>query len=66
MLSQNKYCPPQVAKFMREVLPMLNQAKFVERYAWFSASQTSRSLGTSALSDSDGKLTELGKLYRSM
>ena len=63
--AQNRHKPEQVAKFMREVLPMLDAAKFVERYAWFSADQDNSALGTSALFDADGKLTELGEIYHS-
>ena len=63
---QNKHKPPQIARFMREVLPMLNKAQFVDRYAWYSAKQDNRALGTSALFDSKGELTELGEIYRSM
>ncbi len=63
-LEQNKFPPETVARFMRAVLPALDAANFVQRYAWFSASQTSKALGTSALFDKRGRLTELGKIYR--
>ena len=62
---QNKHSPQQIARFMSEVLPMLGKASFVDRFAWFSANQDNRALGTSALFDGDGKLTELGEIYRS-
>jgi len=36
---------------------------YVERFAWFSASQDSPQLGISALFDKDGNLTPLGTIY---
>lgn len=60
----NKHSPQRIAKFMRELLPMLEDLDFVHRYAWFSASPNSAALGTSALFNEDGTLTDLGKLYR--
>ncbi len=65
-IKENRHRPQQVAQFMREVLPLLEQARFVHRYAWFSAKPDNRALGTSALLDASGKLTELGKIYRSV
>ena len=62
-VEQNKHSAKQVAQFMRDVLPLLDKADFVHGYAWFSASQKSAALGTSALFDELGELTELGKIY---
>lgn len=62
---QNRHRPERVASFMKEVLPALDRLRFVERYAWFSASQTSNPLGTSALFDAAGDLTPLGEIYAS-
>lgn len=61
---KNKHRPKQIATFMREILPMLERADFVERYAWYSAKPDNWALGTSALFDAQGRLTELGKIYR--
>lgn len=61
---ENKHRPAKVAAFMREVLPMLERAKFVQRYAWYSAKPDNWALGTSALFDAQGELTALGKIYR--
>ena len=61
----NKHSPEKVARFMRELLPMLERLEFVHRYSWFSASTDSPALGTSALFNKDGTLTKLGKLYSS-
>ena len=63
--AENKHSPEKVARFMRKVLPMLERLDFVERYAWYSASPESKALGTSALFDENGELTDLGKLYQS-
>jgi hypothetical protein len=48
---------------MKEVLIALEELDFVERYAWFPAKPDNRALGTSALFDEEGNLTELGKIY---
>lgn len=64
-VSENRHSPRQVAAFMKEVVPMLEELEFVHRYAWFSASPDNPALGTSALFDEDGRLTDLGRLYRS-
>lgn len=64
--SANKHRPQKMAAFMREVLPMLERAKFVERYAWYSAKPDNWALGTSALFDAQGELTELGEIYRAV
>ena len=61
--AENKHSPQKVAEFMRELLPMLEELDFVDRYAWFSASTKSAALGTSALFNEDGSLTELGQIY---
>lgn len=60
---EHKHPPRRVARFMREVLPALNAADFVARYAWFSASPNSKALGTSALFDEQGALSPLGEIY---
>ena len=63
---ENKHRPQRISQFMREAIPLLEQARFVHRYAWFSAKTDNRALGTSALLDNSGELTELGKIYRSL
>lgn len=62
-VKDNKNSPQDVLKFMKEVLPRLDKLDFVERYAWFSSDDTNPNLGTSALFDESGKLTELGEFY---
>ncbi len=61
--AENKHSPERVAAFMKGVLPALDGLKFVDRYAWFSASTSSGPLGTSALFNPDRSLTPLGKIY---
>ena len=62
---QNRYSPEVVLSFMRELLPKLDDLDFVERYAWFSASEGDKALGTSALFREDASLTTLGQFYAS-
>lgn len=62
-VQENKHSPEIVAAFMQDVLPMLDEAEFVDRYAWFPAGLDNRALGTSALFDQEGELTKLGKIY---
>ncbi|TWU22717.1 glycoside hydrolase family protein [Bythopirellula polymerisocia] len=64
-VAENKHSPEKIKQFMLEVLPMLEELDFVHRYAWFSASPDSAPLGTSALFNEDGSLTELGEIYSS-
>ncbi|QDT69327.1 Glycosyl hydrolase catalytic core [Planctomycetes bacterium MalM25] len=61
----NRHRPERIAAFMREVLPALDEASFVDRYAWFNASPKSAPLGTSSLVDDEGEPTPLGELYAS-
>ncbi len=60
---QNRYPPKKVAQFMKAVLPLLEKADYVHGYAWYSAPTKSSPLGTSALYDGAGQLTDLGKIY---
>ena len=61
----NRYTPEQVQQFMRKILPLLERASFVERYAWFSFGGDSPAGGPSALFDTSGQLTPLGQIYAS-
>ncbi len=60
---QNRHSPEEVLAFMKEVLPMLDDLDFVERYAWFSGRLDRAPLWSAALFDADGNLTELGRYY---
>ncbi len=62
-IADNPYTPAMVLAFMQRLLPKLEALPFVERYSWFSASTTSARLWSSALVDTYGNLTELGKWY---
>ncbi len=64
-VEENRHTPEQVLRFMRELLPRLDQLDFVERYAWFGAWPDSPALGPSALFNKDGSLTALGEFYAS-
>jgi hypothetical protein len=64
--AENRYRPEQVVKFLEQLLPRLERADFVERYAWFPAKPDSPSLGPCALFNDDGSLTLVGKAYRSL
>lgn len=60
-----EHSPEDVLNFMKKVLPKLEQLDFVERYAWFHAAPNHPKLGSSALFDDNGELTELGEFYSS-
>jgi len=60
-----EHSPGEVLKFMKAVLPKLESLGFVERYAWFHAPPDHPKLGSSALFDKQGELTELGAFYAS-
>lgn len=62
-MADNPYTPAQILAFMQRLLPKLEALDFVKRYSWFSGSPTSARLYTSALVDSYGNLTQLGKWY---
>jgi len=58
-----RYTTDEVISFIRVVLPGLEKRDFVEHYAWFSPVITSPIMGTSALFNADGTLTEAGQWY---
>lgn len=62
---QNRHSPETVLRFMKEILPRLDELDFIERYAWFSGAEDHKALGPSALFKADGSLTALGKYYAS-
>jgi hypothetical protein len=59
----NPYTVAQVEHFMRAVIPELEKRDYIKRYAWFPAPITSHIACSSALFNTDGSLTELGKIY---
>ncbi|KAA1260581.1 Glycosyl hydrolase catalytic core [Rubripirellula obstinata] len=62
-LKQNKHSPQKIARFMQNVIPALNASPYIARYAWFSGQPNHKALGNSALFDTRGNLTPLGRLY---
>jgi len=62
-VKENKYSVRDIKDFMKAVLPKLDRLKYVHRYAWFPSSPDDPHLGTSALFNADGSLTELGEVY---
>ncbi len=63
-VSDNRYTTQQIISFMAEVLPALDELDFVYRYAWFNSNPNHGPLGPSALFNSNGELTQLGRIYR--
>ncbi len=62
----NQYSKEVIYTFMAEILWRLEKLNYLTRYAWFSAAPSLyTALGTSALFNTDGSLTELGQLYSS-
>lgn len=55
-----QFTPNDVAEFLKVVLPRLDKLDYVQRYAWFTADGP---YATAALFDTDGSLTEAGKVY---
>ncbi len=62
-VSENKFSAKSIKDFMKKVLPKLDRLKYVHRYAWFSSVPSDPHLGTSALFNADGSMTELGEAY---
>ncbi|XP_013382290.1 uncharacterized protein LOC106153065 [Lingula anatina] len=65
-----RYDATPIKNFMRAAIPMLEKSSFIYRYAWF-AHRLQSCLGsflcpTISLIDTNGQLTELGRLYLSL
>lgn len=58
-----RFSVADVARFMKAVIPELEKRDFVEHYFWFSGHVDSKVMGTSALFNPDGSLTEVGRIY---
>jgi hypothetical protein len=61
--ANSKFTKAEILTFMKEALPSLDTLSYVQRFAWFSADETSGPLGNAALFDSSDNLTALGKFY---
>jgi hypothetical protein len=57
------YPVDQVKAFMTAACAGLEARSYVERYSWKTRSTSDAALGTSALFNDDGSLTELGLIY---
>lgn len=62
----NKYTRRQILDFMKEVLPWIEQQKFIVAYSWFPFSVDQAAGTCSALFDRNGKMTALGRYYASV
>ncbi len=62
-VKENRHSARDIKDFMKAVLPKLDRLKYVYRYAWFPSSPDDPHLGTSALFNADGSLTDLGEVY---
>jgi len=65
-ISKNRHSPAAVLAFMKEVLPWMEKQDWILGYAWFSFGIDSPHGHSSALFDRQGKLTHLGRYYRSV
>ncbi len=65
-ISKNVHSPAEVLAFMKEVLPWMEKQDWILGYAWFSFNIDSPQGYSSALFDQQGKLTPLGRYYRSV
>lgn len=65
-LADNSHKRSDVLKFMKEVLPWLEEQNWIAGYNWFSFEHDDRNGTCSALFDGEANLTSLGKYYRSV
>jgi len=59
----NKYSVADVEAFLRTIVPEFRKRPFVERFSWKTRHTTDVNMGTSALFNEDGSLTEVGAVY---
>lgn len=57
------FAPAQVQEFMKEACAGLDSRRYVERYSWKTRGTSDPHMGTSAIFNDNGTLTELGKIY---
>jgi hypothetical protein len=65
-VSKNRFTQAQVLAFMKDILPWMERQDWIAGYAWFPFNANSPHGTSSALFDADGKLTALGRYYRSI
>lgn len=52
-------------QFMKQMLPLLDAADFVDRYSWMSARDPNGKRGLLSSSGGQAQLTELGEVWNS-
>lgn len=62
----NRHTRKAVLDFMKKVLPWMEQQDWIAGYAWFPFAHDSAQGTCSALFDAKGKLTALGRYYKSV
>ena len=65
-VEENRYSRGKVLDFMKNVIPWLEAQEWIVGYAWFSFPESSVAGTSSALYDSYGSLTTLGRFYASV
>lgn len=65
-IHKHSHKPAAVLKFMKEVLPWMEEQDWIAGYAWFSFKIDSPQGTSSALFDEAGNLTACGRYYRSV
>lgn len=65
-ITKHKHKPEAVLKFMKEVLPWMEEQEWIAGYSWFSFNIDSPQGTSSALFDKEGNLTACGRFYKSV
>jgi len=65
-IKRHKHKPESVLKFMKDVLPWMEEQDWIAGYSWFSFHIESPQGTSSALFDKMGNLTACGQFYRSV
>jgi hypothetical protein len=65
-IKKHKHKPESVLKFMKDVLPWMEEQDWISGYSWFSFHIESPQGTSSALFDKMGNLTACGQFYRSV
>jgi hypothetical protein len=65
-IKKNRHSPANVLKFMKEILPWMEEQDWILGYAWFSFNIDSPQGWSSALFDKEGNLTACGRYYKSV
>jgi len=65
-IKKNRHSSENILKFMKEVLPWLEEQDWILGYAWFSFKPDSAPGAPSALFDKAGNLTACGRYYKSV